>query len=135
MPTAAYLLSKLLECTEDDLKILERPGIDLEDVVEFLADKGQTITLESIMCEVFFRGLEQFEDAIKKRKDEVYGKKTKKSREVYGALISVCAWIDIEWSFNYLDTHVFFVRNEPIYRQYLAAEIEEVEKMIGYSIE
>ena len=112
MTMAESLLCHILDCGYADLSILDRPGLDVDEIVGEIAEEGRSLTLEDIMGEVFHRGICQLDQRLRERKMAEYGKKNRRALAVLGAINGICPWVDIEWSFNYLDTPVIFALDE-----------------------
>lgn len=124
------VLRTVLDCGTDDLCALDDIGYDVGNIVENLLAEGIKPTLNAITAEVFRNGVEELTQLVSERccePNEV------DDEETLEALRSLNPERDIEWYCNCLDTHVYFVRNEEIYRKYLSEEIKTVEDNMGFS--
>lgn len=124
------VLMAVLECGTDDLSILDDIGYDLGDIVEELIAGGIRPTLNAITGEVFRRGVEELTQRIN---DRLCEPEDGDNDEVKAELRILNPKKDINWFCNCLDTHVYFVKNEEIYREYLPEAIKDIEDNMGFS--
>lgn len=124
------VLMAVLECGTDDLSILDDIGYDLGDIVEGLIAGGIRPTLNAITGEVFRRGVEELTQRIN---DRLCEPEDGDNDEAKAELQILNPKKDINWFCNCLDTHVYFVKNEEIYREYLPEAIKDIEDNMGFS--
>ena len=130
MSNQNIVMKAILECGTDDFCVLDDIGYDLGDIVDNLLAEGIKPTLNAITGRVFRQGVEELTQLIS---DRLCEPDADDSEEVLTAIRSLNPEKDIGWFCNCLDTHVYFLQNEPIYREYLADEIAQVEESMGFS--
>lgn len=124
------VLRTVLDCGTGDLCVLDDIGYDVGNIVEDLLAEGIKPTLNAITAEAFRKGAEELAQIVRERLCEP---NEEDDAETLEALRLLNPERDIEWYCNCLDTHVYFVRNEEIYREYLSQEIKCVEDKMGFS--
>ena len=134
-------LTAFLECGTDDLSILDDVEYDVGKIIENLYAEGVRPSLNAITSTVFRMGKEEMAallaEEIRNAQDELDANpdydKTVALNELLFALGQLNPNDDIDWHCNCLDTNVYFVRNEELYRIYLPDAIETVEAHMGFS--
>lgn len=143
MSSTDSLLMSLLECGSLDLGILDEVGYDLGEIADDLISEGLKPTFNAITYEIFRKGqselTEKLTDFIKdvrrcmeKAEDEDDVEGYERLEEKLEELESLNPEEDVDWFCNCLDTSIWFVENEEIYRKYLAEQISEVEENMGF---
>lgn len=136
------LLCSVLDCGILDLSILDDVGYDLGEIYDELIAEGIRPTLNLITGEIFEKGKDALSDRLRDKleemaceRDEYDGgsEEYKMMQEQIDELDSCDPEEDVDWFCNCLDTHVYFLNNEDIYRKYLADEISEIESDMGFS--
>ncbi len=142
------LLCVLLDCCRGDLLVLENVGYDLGEIVGQLWFEGFKPSLNTITDEIFSRGQQELEAAVKKKLQERKQEQEAILEEIgYGGcaegynqlqeeiakLESLNPENDMKWFCNYLDTSCWFSNNEDIYQEYLADEIKAIENNMGFN--
>lgn len=142
------LLVTLLECGYADLSVLDDVGYDLGEIADDLSAVGIKPTLNAITDEIFSRGQrevgEAVEEAIRWRKEELaeIGSESPDDadelrcgqlEQEIAELKTLSAEEDIYWYCNCLDTGVWFLNNEEVYRKYLPDELSAIEDKMGFS--
>lgn len=142
MSATDSLLMSLLECGSADLGILDDVGYDLGEIADDLLANGIKPTLNDITDEIFRKGqyelgrkVEEAIEEIERELDDTEedAKEYEELQEKLSALEDLNTEEDVDWFCNCLDTSVWFVNNEEIYRKYLADEIKEIEDDMGFS--
>lgn len=139
------LCQAILDCGSLDLNILDDVEYDFYDIVERLRMEGIPVTLDSIVTEIFLQGISDINNALSETIEEteidLVNAKIDKDEALINELEDKLENLkelepdrDIEWYFNYLDTHIYFVNNNEIYRDYLSEVIDSVENNMGFSI-
>lgn len=138
MSNQDIVLKTILDCGTADFCILDDIGYDVGEIIEDLMNEGIKPTLNNITNEVFGRGAAELAQCISHRICCLEGISNERSldddeeRELE-LLLELEPEVDIRWDCNCLDTSIYFVDHEDIYRTYLADEIEEVESKMGFS--
>lgn len=142
------VLMTVLECGSADLCILDDIEYDIREIVEDLLDNCIKPTLNRITDSVFRLAVSDMKYAIDEQLTEVKSDYAdldftslddSTTAEIKEVEDQICALQqldpdrDIEWYCNCLDTSIFFVRNEELYRDYLNGTIEQVERQMGFS--
>lgn len=142
MSATDSLLMSLLECGSADLGILDDVSYDLGEIADDLLANGIKPTLNAITDEIFRKGQyelgRKLEEAIEETERELDDaeedtKEYEELQEKLSELEDLDIEADVDWFCNCLDTSVWFVNNEEIYRKHLADEIEEIEENMGFS--
>lgn len=133
------VLMAVLECGTSDLCMLDDIGYDLGEMVEEMIAGGIKPTLNTILGDVFRRGVEELEQLINDRICELEAVCNERDPDedeesTLATLRSLTPWSDISWHCNCLDTGIYFCENEEIYREYLPEEISRVEDNMGFSM-
>lgn len=133
------LLSSILGCGFIDIGILEGVEYDWDDVIENINNNGSEINLNNIMCEVFEMGKNELNDFIIDRIQELdigeYGELSNDEQIEFDELQTLDVHNDIESFHNYLDTSIYFLNNEEIYKKYLKEGLDEFESKTGFRID
>lgn len=141
MTGAESLLCSLLECGTCDLSILDNVGYDLGEIAEDLQNSGIKPTLNAITEEIFRKGQRELKEALDDKISELESEMDdcEEDSEEYDDLqeqideLECCdPEEDVSWFCNCLDTSVYFVNNEEIYRKYLEDEISDIEENMGF---
>lgn len=150
------ILTNLLDCGTDDLKLLEDIEYDLDDILEYLKECG-SFNLNSIFREVFNEGAINLNYAFIERKEEIREQileemKTVKEEypdydlendEDYQELENdldlldsgkLCPMEDLDYYLNYQDTHVYMEHIE-FYRKYMSDVVDTIETNMGWEFE
>ena len=150
------ILTNLLDCGTDDLKLLEDIEYDLDDILEYLKECG-SFNLNSIFREVFKEGAINLNYAFIERKEEIREQileemKTVKEEypdydlendEDYQELENdldlldsgkLCPMEDLDYYLNYQDTHVYMEHIE-FYRKYMSDVVDTIETNMGWEFE
>ena len=130
----------LLDCGYLDIQILEDVEYDLGEIVEELLANDIKPTLNIITGEIFRKGIEEMEDAVRQAMQNVADNQLieyddeeyEKLEEQFDELESLNPKEDIEYFCNCLNTSIYFVNNEEIYRKYLLDEISAIEDNMGF---
>lgn len=132
------VLKAVLECGTDDLRMLDDIGYDLGEMVEEMIAEGIKPTLNTILSDVFRRGVEELEQLINDRICELEAACSERDLDedeetALEVLRDLTPRRDISWFCNCQDTRIRFDENEEIYREYLSEEISKVEDYMGFS--
>ena len=156
MTTQEEILTNLLDCGTDDLKLLEDIKYDLDDILEYLKESGD-FNINSIFREVFKKGAIDLNYAFREREEEIREQileemKTAKDEypdydlendEDYQTLVNDLNLLDneklnpiedLDYYLNYSDTHVF-MEHIDFYRRYIPNVVEEIETNMGWDFE
>ncbi len=135
------LLMNLLGCGSLDLGVVDRVGYDFCDVLEQLDGLSvQNVGFNGLMRAVVEFGIDQMREAINTRVLELQGGPyvlndlEEEEQEELDALNSLNPDEDIQSFHNFIDTHVWFENNGPIYRRYLGEAIDAFEEGTGLHI-
>lgn len=141
MTGAESLLCSLLECGTCDLSILDDVGYDLGEIAEDLQSRDIKPTLNAITEEIFRNGQRELKIELDDKISELENERDdcEEDSEEYENLqeqideLECCdPEEDVSWFCNCLDTSVYFVNNEEIYRKYLEDEISDIEENMGF---
>lgn len=150
------ILTNLLDCGTDDLKLLEDIEYDLDDILEYLKECG-SFNLNSIFREVFKEGAINLNYAFIERKEEIreqileemktvkeeYPDYNLENNEDYQELENdldlldsgkLCPMEDLDYYLNYQDTHVYMEHIE-FYRKYMSDVVDTIETNMGWEFE
>ncbi len=136
------LLCSMLDCGVLDLSILDDVGYDLGEICEDLISEKIRPTLNLITGEIFRKGRDALTEKLRWKLEEMAHERDGYDRgsedyemmqEQIDELDSCDPEVDVDWFFNCLDTHVYFLNNEDVYRKYLADEISDIESDMGFS--
>ena len=130
MSNQNVIMKAILECGTDDFCVLDDIEYDLGDIVDDLMAEGVKPTLNAITGRVFRKGVEELTQLIS---DRLCEPGDDDSEEVLASIRSLNPERDIGWFCNCLDTHIYFLENEAIYREHLSEEIAQVESNMGFS--
>lgn len=142
MTGAESLLCSILDCGVLDLSILDDVGYDLEEIVENLRSNGIRPSLDIITGEIFRKGRDALAEKLREKLEKMAcerdgcdegSDKYEMMQEQIDELESCDPEEDVDWFCNCLDTHVYFLNNEDVYRKYLADEISDIESDMGFS--
>ena len=136
------VLMAVLECGTLDMSVLDDVQYDLDEIVDELFAEGLRPSLNLIMQEVFRKAVEEMADFVEQEIDattEVQKNASDCEWAVYlneklGALRQLNPLEDIDYYCNCLDTSVYFVKNEDLYREYLPEAVEAIERHTGFSL-
>lgn len=150
------ILTNLLDCGTDDLKLLEDIKYGLDDILEYLKECG-SFNINSIFRGVFKEGAIDLNYAFIERKDEIREQileemKTAKEEypdydfendEDYQELVNDLDLLDneklnpiedLDCCLNYQDTHVYMEHIE-FYRKYMPDIVDTIETNMGWDFE
>ena len=150
------ILTNLLDCGTDDLKLLEDIEYDLYDILEYLKECGN-FNINSIFREVFKKGAIDLNYAFIERKEEIreqiieemqtvkeeYPDYDLEKDEDYQELVNDLDLLDneklnpiedLDYYLNYLDTHVYMEYIE-FYRKYMPDIVDTIETNMGWDFE
>ena len=138
MSNQDIVLKTILDCGIDDLCILDDIGYDVGEIIEDLMNEGIKPTLNNITNEVFGRGAAELGQCVSHRiccleaipNERPLDDDEERELELLRKLEPE---VDIRWYCNCLDTSIYFVHHEDIYRTYLEDEIKEVESKMGFT--
>ncbi len=137
MTTAEAWLTSILDCGIADLSILDDVEYCIDDVLKTAKEYGNSLTLGTVMAAVFDIGRNGLQDAIDDRLAEIEASLDESEcheNEEYRALLSLNPYDDTNEFHNFLDTHIWFIRNEEVYRKYLMDACNEFEQNTGFSL-
>ena len=150
------ILTNLLDCGTEDLKLLEDIKYDLYDILEYLKEYG-SVNINSIFREVFDKGAIDLNYAFIERKDEIreqileemqtakeeYPDYDLEKDEDYQELVNDLDLLDneklnpiedLDYYLNYLDTHVY-MEHIDFYRRYMSDVVDTIETNMGWEFE
>ena len=150
------ILTNLLDCSTDDLKLLEDIEYDLYDILEYLKEYG-SFNINDIFSEVFMKGAIDLKYAFIGRKDgireqileemqmtkEEYPDSDLEKDEDYQELVNDLDLLDNEklnpiedlnYYLNWQDTHVYMEHIE-FYRKYMSDVVDTIETNMGWDFE
>lgn len=142
------LLAAVLECDNTCLGVFDNVGYDLKKIADSLVADRVKPTLSNIAEEIFCKGKNEFWDAygkaIHNREQQqlsikgINGKETEyeQLQKEIDELLTLCPDEDMGWSCDCGKILYFFMDSsyEKIYRRYMAKEISEIEKHMGFKI-
>ena len=150
------ILTNLLDCSTDDLKLLEDIEYDLYDILEYLKEYG-SFNINDIFSEVFKEGARDLNYEFIERKYEIreqileemqaakeeYPDYDLEKDEDYQELVNDLDLLDneklnpiedLDYYLNWQDTHVYMKHIE-FYRKYMPDVVEEIETNMGWDFE
>ena len=150
------ILTNLLDCGTDDLKLLEDIKYDLYDISEYLKEYG-SFNINSIFREVFKEGARDLNYEFIERKYEIreqileemqaakeeYPDYDLEKDEDYQELVNDLDLLDneklnpiedLDYYLNYLDTHVY-MKHIDFYRKYMPDVVDTIETNMGWDFE
>ena len=150
------ILTNLLDCSTDDLKLLEDIEYDLYDILEYLKEYG-SFNINDIFSEVFKEGARDLNYEFIERKYEIreqileemqaakeeYPDYDLEKDEDYQELVNDLDLLDNEklnpiedlnYYLNYLDTHVYMEHIE-FYRKHMPDVVDTIETNMGWDFE
>lgn len=131
------LLCEMLSCGTMDLELLDRIGYDWDEVLEQAEWPSVELDFNVLMRAVVGLGILDIREALDDRTEELcwgrdHGSLTDEDAEELRALEQLNPDDDIQSFHNYLDTHVWFEHNGPIYRRYLPEALDAFEENVGF---
>lgn len=150
------ILTNLLDCGTDDLKLLEDIEYDLYDILEYLKEYV-SFNINTIFREVFKKGAIDLNYAFRKREEEIreqileemqtakneYPDYDFENDEEYQTFVNdldlldsgkLCPMEDLDYYLNYQDTHVYMEHIE-FYRKYMSDVVDTIETNMGWEFE
>lgn len=150
------ILTNLLDCGTDDLKLLNDIRYDLDDILEYLKECGN-FNINSIFREVFKKGAIDLNYAFIERKEEIreqileemqtakeeYPDYDLENDEDYQELVNDLDLLDneklnpiedLDYYLNYQDTHVY-MEHIDFYRKYMSDVVDTIETNMGWEFE
>ena len=150
------ILTNLLDCGTEDLKLLEDIKYDLYDILEYLKEYG-SVNINSIFREVFDKGAIDLNYAFIEQKDEIreqileemqtakeeYPDYDLEKDEDYQELVNDLDLLDneklnpmedLDYYLNWQDTHVYMEHIE-FYRKYIPDVVDTIETNMGWEFE
>ena len=150
------ILTNLLDCGTEDLKLLEDIEYDLCDILEYLKECG-SFNINDIFSEVFKKGAIDLNYAFIERKDEIreqileemqaakeeYPDYDLEKDEDYQELVNDLDLLDneklnpmedLDYYLNWQDTHVYMEHIE-FYRKYMPDVVDTIETNMGWDFE
>lgn len=121
--TTEKILCALLDCGSLDLAILKDTEYNIDDIIYKLQESGMQPTLENIFINIVFKAQEELCEALSEYKNS--------KKHISKAINSLNPDEDLMWYFNYLDSSIS-LRNKEIYQKFIPAELENIEKRIGF---
>ena len=136
------LLCALLDCGEADLSMLEDMECNWNDVLDDLNANGGVASRDGFNALVHSAvnvGRDHIQEAINYRICELEAMEEERGLEDFEAeekvrLEELRPYGDILSWHNFLDTGVYFQRNEDIYKDYLDEALDEFERYTGLSL-
>ena len=150
------ILTNLLNCGTEDLKLLEDIEYDLDDILEYLKESGD-FNINSIFREVFKKGAIDLNYAFREREEEIreqildemkaakeeYPDYDLENDEDYQTLVNDLNLLnneklnpieDLDYYLNYYDTHVYMPHID-FYKRYMPDVVDEIETNMGWDFE
>lgn len=133
MTNQDIILTTVLKCGTEDLHILDDVQYDLSEIVDDLIDEGIRPTLNAITSMVFYTAAMDLAYHIKEQISELeQNERSNEEDKELNALRKLDTSKDIGWYCNCLDTSVYFVQNEAVYKKYIPEKIKEIEEQTGF---
>ena len=150
------MICSMLNCGSLDLEMLDKCNYDYDDIKDdFCAMKVKNIDFNTLLAsclnlyinhiqekidekitetESDLKELERYIDENNGNVDIQYIDNEKRLNHELEELQSICAYDDIEYNTNYLDTNIYIVDDEirAIYQKYLEQEIENENEQLGF---
>lgn len=149
LTTQECVMTKILDCGTADLSLLNDINYDLDDIIDSLMENN-CLSLNGIFQEVFIKGAEELQEEFKNQKEDIKAEILYKieenetenltETEEHKELISDLALLesgdlqpenDLEFYFNYQDTHVF-MKHIDFYRRYMENTVDDIEYKMGW---
>lgn len=136
------LLSVLLNCGTEDIKMLEGCNLSWEDIKnDCLLNRGE-ITLNNLLQSMFNIALDELKEEINRRVDllESFADEDPCSfdenmQTELNSLKELEPFMDIETVCDFGDTAVRFIKYEDVYREYISGALDDFEDQTGFEIE
>lgn len=137
------LIRAILDCSTDDLSLLDDSGADLFKVVEKMRFEGLEITLNGIMTEIFREGIFRMDEAVKEARKRLEGEEdagilTDAGYEQLEAIRqnNLSPQSDFTYYVNYLDTHLNCNSGKKeVYEKMFEQEMQDFMDYTGFDIE
>lgn len=134
MDNKDYILACVLDCGIADISIIEDCKYDWNEIVEDTKTNYGNVNLGNIFFTIMNFGQGDLANKISERIEELEGQEERgvEESEELESLKKLDVYEDIETFFNYLDTHVYIIKNEEIYRKYLEEALDDFEENTGF---
>lgn len=136
------LLSVLLDCGTEDVKLLEGCNMCWEDIKkDCILNRGE-ITLNNLLQSMFNIALDELKDEINNRIDMLNSYAdaqpwdfTEDMQIELEAIKELDPFIDIETFCDFQDTAVRFIKQEDSYKMYFSGALDGFKDQTGFKIE
>lgn len=128
-------LCAILHCGVADFSVIDCEYDKMELIETCLTEFGE-INLNLISRCIVEKGCEDIQDAIDARIIDIEHELEEwecHENDEYCALLGLNPWEDIGENHNFLDTSVWFEKNEEDYRKYVPEAIDKFENDTGYT--
>lgn len=136
------LLSVLLDCGTEDVKLLEGCNMYWENIKkDCILNRGE-ITLNNLLQSMFNLALDELNSHIQNRIDELSDYADENpydfgdaERTEFDAIENLDVFVDISTYCYYGDTEIKFIKNKEAYEKYFSGALDEFEEQTGFKIE
>lgn len=130
-------LMAILECGIDDLRLIDGVKYDWRDIID---RECLPVDINVLMEMVIRHGYDQIEQSVNVRIDTLRStvmdhKLTEEQSEELRELDKLRPHEDFEAYYNWIDTHVWCVRHEEIYKRYLMKALDSFADGTGIEID
>lgn len=137
------LMRALLDCGVDDLSMLDDAEADMYETIDRMREEGITVTLNSIMGEIFREGIFRLGEAVKAfkaelEKEEQQGEMTEAGYEQLEKLRNhnLNPQLDFGYYLNFRDTHLYCDSGKKeIYEELFEQEMQDFIDYTGFDVE